>query len=178
MSELTPGVTQIINPEPPATPEAAAAAMKALDESPDFQKRVAARDPAAFVERERLWRISRGMSPERETPINMQNVLAQQNERAVRDAEQHAEIYLRQGFTDEQAYEIINARPMLLSEKAWHERELARLKMDAPFMDRMQRGDGAARLEFNKDVVARSLPSGTLADIHRWQTAHGKPLSK
>jgi hypothetical protein len=178
MNESTPGVSTILDPPPPADPASASARMETLKADPAFMKRVEGKDAEAFSEFNRLWRISRGLTPDQQVPVNTVDVLTQHGERAVAAAEQHLGVYLEKGFSDEAAYQIVNRRPMLLEEKQTRERELGRLQKDEAFMARYRAGDRDARLEYDSHVIARSLPSGTLADIHRWEAAHNRPLSK
>jgi D-serine deaminase-like pyridoxal phosphate-dependent protein len=53
MTEAT-GVSDILNPPAPTTPEAAAQRLAELDASPDFLARVKSGDTAAFQERGKL----------------------------------------------------------------------------------------------------------------------------
>jgi hypothetical protein len=112
MTELTPGVSQIINPPPPTDPAGAMQRIEQLKSDPAFQDRIKALDPGAFKEHETLWRISRGMTAEPVTPVNTTDVLTQHGERAVAAAEQHLGVYLDRGFDQEAAYQIVNRRPI------------------------------------------------------------------
>jgi hypothetical protein len=177
MSELTPGATAIID-APLTDPAVAAQRMEQLKIDETFQQRVQAGDPEAFAEHTKLWRVAHGLPAEPQMPVNTQDVLTQHSSRAVAEAEQRMELYLTKGFSAESAYQIVNQRPIPFGERQHHDRELARLKNDQAFMDRLRRQDSAARLEYDSHVIALSLPIGTLADINRWESAHGRPISK
>ena len=177
MSEATPGAVAII--EAPLTPESAADRMEQLKVDPAFQQRVAKLDAGAFAEHEKLWRIAHGLPAEKVMAVNTQDVMQQHSARAVAEAEQRMALYVNKGFSDEVAYQIVNARPVPFQERQIHDRELARLRNDANFMQRYRQGDRDAILEHDGHVLGRSLPvARSLDEIHAWERAHGRPLSK
>jgi hypothetical protein len=177
MSEAAPGATDII--EQPLTPEAAADRFEQLKTDPVFQERVGKLDAGAFAEAEKLWRVAHGLPAEKVMAVNTQDVTQQQSARAVAEAERRMALYVDKGFSAEVAYQIINGRPIPFEERQIHERELARLRNDQNFMQRYRSGDRVAILEHDGHVVARSLPvARSIDDIHAWETAHGRPLSK
>src|SRR5262249_51016844 len=91
VADVTPpvGASQI---ELPTDPASAAQHMYALKADPKFMERVAAKDAAAFEQYNRLWRVAHGMTPERQMPVNTQDVLTQHSERGVAEAEQRMEL--------------------------------------------------------------------------------------
>ena len=82
------------------------------------------------------------------------------------------------GFHDEAIYQVLNARPIPLTERRWHEQELARLKRGQVWVQKYFEGDRDAREKMRKHTAALTMPVGTLEQINAWETAHGRPLSK
>jgi hypothetical protein len=72
----------------------------------------------------------------------------------------------------------LNARPIPLGERRYHEQELARLKRDQTWVQKYLGGDPEARRQMRMHTSALTLPVGTLEQINAWKTAHGRPLSK
>lgn len=179
MSELTSGTTDLANPPPPATPEAAAARMTVLHQDPAFMQRVEARDPEAFAEHLKLWRIQHGLPAEPQPPQALPDVFGQQNERVLRETETRADMLRADGLGDEQIYQILNGRPQPLEERRWHEQELARLKRDQTWVKRYFEGDREARWQMRLHTAALTLPiARSLDEINSWEAAHNRPLSK
>lgn len=178
MSELTPGATAIINPPPPTDAEAAAARMEQLKDDAAFQERVKNLDATAFAEHEKLWRQAHGLPAEKQPAVNTGDVFAEANARVLRETETRADMLRADGLNDEQSYQILNGRPIPLAERRYHEQELARLKQDKAWVQKYFDGDREARRQMRMLTAALTLPVGSLADIHAWETAHGRPLSK
>jgi hypothetical protein len=178
MSELTPGASAIINPPAPTDAQAAADRMAQLKDDTAFQERVAARDPEAFAEHTKLWRIAHGMTPEPQPAVNNDDVFKEANARVARETEARADLLRQDGLPDESVYQILNGRPIPLAERQWHQQELARLKRDKAWVQRYFEGDREARQQMRTHSAAMTLPVGSLEQINAWQTAHGRPLSK
>jgi hypothetical protein len=106
----------IMNPPPPTSAQAAKDQMEVL-------QRVAARDPEAFKEHEKLWRVSHGLPAEKQPAVNTGDVFAEANARALRETKTRADLLRQDGLRDESVYQILNARPIPLWERQWHEQE-------------------------------------------------------
>ena len=166
MTEAAPGATAII--EAPLTAEVAADRMAQLKDDPAFQERVAKRDPAAFEEHLKLWRVSRGLPTEPVPPQSKVEVEAEADARVVAQVQQHAAVLAAQGFTDNQQIQIIGRRPVPQAEHDIHVREYERLRKDAAFMQRWTAGDTEAVFTMRKHAIGKSLPIGSLDDIRAW----------
>src|SRR5215472_10520982 len=166
MTEAAPGATAII--EAPLTPEAAADRMAQLKEDPAFQERVAKRDPAAFEEHLKLWRVAHGLPETPQPPQSLVDVSAEADARVVAQAQRHAAALAAQGFSDSQQIQIIGRRPVPQAEHDIHVREYERLRKDAAFMQRWVAGDTEAVFTMRKHAIGKSLPIGSLDDIRAW----------
>jgi hypothetical protein len=71
---------------PPNTMQEAADRMEQMRADPKFQERIKNNDQAAFQDYNRLWRQSRGMTPEPQPPINEQDVRDQMSYRAQQES--------------------------------------------------------------------------------------------
>jgi len=178
VTEATPGATDIINPPPPADAQSAVARMEQLKSDAAFQERISKGDATAFAEHETLWRLAHGLPAEKQPVVNTADVFAQANARAAAETQTRAEMLRADGLSDHQAYEILNARPISLDERRWHERELNTLKRDQAWVQRYMAGDGEARRQMRTHTAALTLPIGTLEQINVWEEAHKRPLSK
>lgn len=171
------GTSDILNQAQP-TPEAAAAQMEVLKQDPEFMKRATGKDPVAFSEYNKLWRIAHGMPGEPYAPINEIDVMTQSRGRELADTQTHAEGLRQVGFTETQIYEYLNGRPMPLAERQGHEREKVRLEKDKAFIQRYLDGDPDARYRMRLVHAALSMPVGTQEQISEWERAHAgrKPI--
>src|SRR5262249_54002400 len=116
----------IMNPAAPADAQAAKDRMEVLQQDPAFMPRVTARDPEAFAEHTKLWRVAHGMAAEPQPPVNTEDVLTQHNERGVREAEVRAAVLRREGLNTQ----ILNQRPQSMEAKRLHDEEYERLQAD------------------------------------------------
>jgi hypothetical protein len=157
---------------PPNTMQEAADRMEQMRADPKFQERIKNNDQAAFQDYNRLWRQSRGMTPEPQPPINEQDVRDQMSYRAQQEVGQYHASLLADGFDDEQAYAVINRAPISLEQRKWHENERARLLKDKSWVDRYMNADRDALNEMRRHCAAMALPVGTADDIARWAEAH------
>lgn len=173
-----PAASDLLNPQPPATPEAAEARRQEMLRDPAFMERVGNKDAAAFDEYNRIWRQARGMTPEPVAAVNVNDVFAESNARALAQTEQHAEGLRNDGFTELQIYQYLNGRPCPLAERQQAERTLANLKADKAFQQRKADGDPAARHEWRRVHVELSMPVGTLEQIQQWEQAHAARAPK
>jgi len=152
----------------PLTPETAAQRMEDLKASPEFMAKVAAKDPAAFDEYNKAWRVAHGLTPEPLPPQSPTDVDTERDARVVAAVQQHAAVLRRQGFNDDQVTEIVGRRPITLQEREFHQNQIERLRRDQAFMARWSNGDIEAIHTIQKHSIALSLPTGTLQDIERW----------
>src|SRR5262249_10581395 len=144
-----------------------------------FQERVKNLDATAFAEHEKLWRVAHGLPAEKQPAVNSGDVFAEANARVLRETETRADMLRQDGFHDEAIYAVLNGRPIPLGERKWHEEELARLKRDKSWVQKYFDGDREARLQMRKHTAALTLPvARSLSEIHAWQQAHNRPLSK
>jgi hypothetical protein len=111
------GVSDVLN----ASLDAAAAAqhMQQLKDDPDFMKRVTAGDAEAFSQYNRLWRISRGMSPAPTPPQSPVEIGAEADGPIIAAIQQHAGFYRDRGYTEQQRIEIVGGRPITMEERRW-----------------------------------------------------------
>lgn len=149
----------IMNPAAPADAQAAKDRMEVLHQDPAFMQRVAARDPEAFKEHEKLWRVSRGMTAEPQPPVNTGDVFQQMSERGVREAEMRAQVLRREGLNDQQVYEVLNERPQSAEAKRLHDEEYERLKADEGFQTRLRARDREARYEWARHLYGGACRS-------------------
>jgi hypothetical protein len=156
----------------PISVEQAAARMETLKTDENFQKRVAAKDPAAFAEHLKLWRITRHLPAEVETPINSVDVIKESIGRDLAIAETRADSLRDVGFTETQVYQYLNGRPIPFEEKQIHERELARLQKSPDFVQKYMRNDPEAVLKMRLLHVGLSMRVGTLDQINEWERLH------
>ena len=161
-----PGVSDIALPADAASAEIA---RQQLLQDPDFMKRVEAKEPNAFAHYNRLWRLSRGMTAELLPPHSPVDVQTEIDARLAAQIEQHATVYADKGYTAEQATTILGQRPLLASEKQWHQVEYNNKRSDPEFMRRWMAGDQTAIRQMNTHAIALRLPTGTLEDIQRWE---------
>ena len=146
---------------------------------PEFLKRVEAKDAAVFSECNKAWRVSRGLPAEPVQEINAENIFKETDARIAVETEKRADMLRADGFDEEQIYQALNARPIPLGERRWHEQELARLKRDNAWVQKYLGGDPEARRQMRMHTSALTLPVAcSLAEIHAWEQAHGRPLSK
>jgi hypothetical protein len=163
----------------PLTPEAAADQMAVLRDDGAFQERVRKGDASAFAEHERLWRVAHGLPAEKQPAVNLGDVFAEANARALRETETRADMLRADGLSDESVYQILNGRPIPLAERRIHEQRLQQLKRDQSWVQKYLAGDPEARLQMRSHTAALTLPvARSLDDIHRWEISHNRPLSK
>ena len=159
--------------------------MAALDASPEFQARVKAGDATAFAERTKLWRIAHNMTPEPAAPVNTIDVLSEMSGRALAETQARAESMRRDGLSDLAIYEFLNGRPVPLAEHQAAQRQLARLKADKAFLQRLRDGDPDARREYRRvhlnismPVVENSVDGQLQPSIAAWEKAHANTKPK
>jgi hypothetical protein len=175
MSTEAPGAPA---PAAPATVAEAELQMDTLKADEAFMKRVGAGDPAAFDQYSKAWRVSRGLPPTPAAPVNAQDVFAHMDERVRVQAEQHAASLVGAGLSEEGAYQITNLRPIPLKEKQWHEQQLAAKMKDQNWVSRYLSGDVDCRREMAQHCAGKTMPVGSLAQIHEWERLHNRSLSK
>jgi len=168
-----PSASDVLNAPPPvATPES-------LTADPAFMARAKEGDVKAFDEYNRAWRISRGMSPEPVSTVNEIDVLTQMGDRAIAEFESRAESLRADGLSELAIYEYLNGRPVPLAEHQEAQRQLARLKSDKAFLQRLNDGNPDARREWRRvhlnismPVVHNSTDGKLQPEIAAWEAAH------
>jgi hypothetical protein len=162
----------------PSAAQQAQARIEARATDPQFAARVAARDPVAFAENTRDWRIAHGMTPEPVAPINTTDVMTETIGRELEDVQRRADSLRADGFNEPQIYQYLNGRPIPFREHQFHERELRVLKSDQAFVQRFLAGDLSARAELRRHNAALTMRVGTLAEIDAWDRAHAEQLKR
>jgi hypothetical protein len=152
----------------PISRAGAFARMEELRADPKFQERVAARDPDAFSEHTRLWRLAHGLSAEPQPPQSPVDVDVEADARVIAAVQQHAEHYANKGATEQQQIEIVGQRPVTIEERRWHQAQYERKRTDPEFMRRWSAGSRQEIEEMNIHAIGMRLPLGTLDDIRRW----------
>jgi hypothetical protein len=181
----TPGVSEIINPPAPTTPEAAATRMAEMDADPAFRDRVKNGDTAAYAEREKLWRVAHGMTPEPRPAVNEIDVLTQMGGRTLAETQARAESLRNDGLSELAIYEYLNGRPVPLAEHQAAQREIARFKTDKAFQQRLRDKDPRAIFEYRRahinvamPVVSNSVDGQLQPEIAAWERAHATTKPK
>jgi len=185
MSDTAPGVSDVLNPPAPVTPEAASAKMAELDASPEFKERLKNGDISAYAQREELWRLAHGMPAKPQPAVNEIDVLTQMAGRELAETQSRAESLRRDGLSEIQIYQYLNGRPIPMAERQAAERQLVRLKADKSFQQRLRDKDPSAIYEWRRTHVNLSMPTvsnsvdGTLQpEIVAWQRAHANTEPK
>jgi hypothetical protein len=129
-----------------------------------------------------LWMIEnreRGfVPPSLRPPETYGDVLEQARGRDLELARAHAENLRERGVEEITRYEYQNDRPIPPERKAFHLREIKRLKSDQAFVDRYQKGDLEAVRLMAHHHVGSVMRVGTLSQIQEWEKAHfGKVTS-
>lgn len=178
MTDAAPGVTppegppvgasKIIN-APLTDPAVAAQRMADLAADPKFMEKVAAKDAEAFSEYNKAWRVAHGLPAEPEPPHSPVEIDTERDARVIAVMQQHAGFYRDRGYTEQQQVEIVGQRPVTMEEKRWHQTQYDMKKSSPAFMARWSAGDLEAIKEMNNHAIAMRLPTGTLADIERWE---------
>jgi len=139
------------------TPELASERLAALRADPEFKARIDAKDPAAFAENTRLWRIANGMPPEPQPPATPEEIRQQMTERdlAIDDMrlatlEKHVPMNDRERFEHRRG---LATRQQVEDAKRRQERMLA------------DRAFGARVLNGDRDAVDEWLRIGRVANM-------------
>jgi hypothetical protein len=77
-----------------------------------------------------------------------------------------------QGYSDLQAYEVLNRRPLSPEQHAEYEAQYQSHKADTAFMARWSAGDREAIAKMALLASGRKLPVGTPDQIAAWERAH------
>jgi len=185
MSEATPGVSDVLNPPAPTDPQAAALRMAEMDASPAFKERVKNGDISAYAEREQLWRVAHGMTPKPVAAVNTDDVFSQMGAAALAQTQARAESLRNDGLSERQIYEYLSGRPIPLVEYQDAQRQLARLRTDKAFQQRLRDKDPSAIYEWRRTHVNISMRTvsnsvdGTLQpEIAAWESAHANTKPK
>jgi hypothetical protein len=160
------GVSPIVNA--PLTPEAAAQRMIDLKADPEFMRRVEARDPAAFEDYNKAWRVAHGLPETPQPPQSPVEVNNETDARVIAAVQQHAGFYRDRGYSEEQQIEIVGQRPITVEERKWHEQQYEMKRSSPAFMAKWSAGDLEAVRDMQRHAIAMRLPLGTLDDIKRW----------
>jgi hypothetical protein len=150
----------------PIDPAGAAAQLDTLRADPKWMARIAAKDPEAFAENTRLWRISRGMTAE-PGPETVIDVYQQHADRGVQAAESHAD-----AIEKRQLFEVIMQRPVQQFEREKAERDYQKAVADKGYMEKWRNGDRQARTEMYLLNAIRAAPVATQQQVLAWDAAH------
>jgi hypothetical protein len=143
MTLSTPGATEVMDqPLAPMTPEQAGARRAELTADPKFTERALAGGVAEQEMLRDLWLLERGHLPARLQPVHVGDVYAGMGEREIEHDKQRVETYAKDiiGFDDKMRFQIARG----LATRQQHDtavRELAKLKSDPAFVQRLLRTD-------------------------------------
>jgi len=141
------------------TPELASERLAALRADPEFKARIDAKDPAAFAENTRLWRIANGMTPEPQPPATPEQIRQQMTERDLAIEEMRLATLEKYGARMEDGTRRFEHRRGLATAEQveYARREVERMKRDVAFAQRVVAGD--------PDAVDRWLRFGRVASM-------------
>jgi hypothetical protein len=156
----------------PISREAAAARWAELSVKPEYAKAFDNNDQPRLTELKDYYMLSRGQVP-MVPASSVADVKTQELDRdQLLNLQHDAVLRQRFGFTDEEAHQIVNRRPVLAEEKDLIAAQHARNMRDESFRERLRRQDpGAVKAQYIANAIKVAPLARNLGDIERWNEA-------